>query len=96
MTHKCRVCVVAITLAHALTLGRVRDEEDSGVDFHEFFPNFLWIVRDFSVKLERDGRRISARDYLEDALAPEVASPTPHCTIHRWAIGTPGSHCVNV
>lgn len=36
-----------------------------------FFPHFLWVVRDFSVKLERDGRKISSREYLEDALRPE-------------------------
>lgn len=45
--------------------------EDSGTEFNQFFPTFLWIVRDFSVKLEKDGRKISARDYLEDALRPE-------------------------
>ena len=51
---------------------RAKGDEDPGAEFHEFFPNFLWVVRDFTVKLERDGRRISARDYLEDALTPEV------------------------
>lgn len=46
-------------------------KEDSGTEFGQFFPAFLWVVRDFSVKLERDGRKISAREYLEDALRPE-------------------------
>jgi Guanylate-binding protein, N-terminal domain/Guanylate-binding protein, C-terminal domain len=45
--------------------------EDSGLEFNQFFPNFLWLVRDFSVKLEKDGRKISSREYLEDALRPE-------------------------
>ena len=45
--------------------------EDSGTEFGQFFPSFLWVVRDFSVKLERDGRKISSREYLEDALRPE-------------------------
>lgn len=45
--------------------------EDSGTEFNQFFPAFMWIIRDFTVKLEKDGRRISAREYLEDALKPE-------------------------
>jgi hypothetical protein len=46
-------------------------KEDSGTEFNQFFPHFLWVVRDFTVKLEKDGRKISAREYLEDALKPE-------------------------
>ncbi|KAA0151672.1 hypothetical protein FNF29_04358 [Cafeteria roenbergensis] len=46
-------------------------DADTGSEFGQFFPQFLWVVRDFGVRLERDGRRISARDYLEDALKPE-------------------------
>ena len=45
--------------------------EDSGTEFSHFFPSFLWVVRDFGVKLEKEGRKISAREYLEDALRPE-------------------------
>ena len=45
--------------------------EDSGTEYNQFFPHFLWVVRDFTVKLEREGRKISSRDYLEDALKPE-------------------------
>jgi Guanylate-binding protein, N-terminal domain/Guanylate-binding protein, C-terminal domain len=40
-------------------------------DLARFFPQFLWVVRDFGVRLERNGRRIAAREYLEDALRPE-------------------------
>ena len=46
--------------------------EDSGTEFNQHFPSFLWVVRDFAVKLEsRDGRKISAREYLEEALRAE-------------------------
>lgn len=42
------------------------------MEFAQHFPSFLWVVRDFTVKLERqDGRRMSPHDYLEDALKPE-------------------------
>jgi hypothetical protein len=49
-------------------------QHDSGAEFAAHFPNFLWIVRDFAVRLERDGRRISSRDYLEDSLKPEAGT----------------------
>ncbi len=42
-----------------------------GAGLQEFFPNFLWVVRDFGVKLERDGRTLSSREYLEEALQAE-------------------------
>jgi len=35
-----------------LPLGR---SEDSGTDFSTFFPAFVWVVRDMTVKLEREG-----------------------------------------
>jgi len=30
----------------------------------------LWLVRDFSLKLESNGREISAKEYLENSLQP--------------------------
>jgi hypothetical protein len=47
-------------------------QHDPGVEFASFFPSFLWIVRDFGVKLEKDGRRLTSREYLEDALKQEA------------------------
>jgi hypothetical protein len=38
----------------------------------ELFPNFMWVVRDFGVKLERNGVKMSSREYLEDALKSEA------------------------
>lgn len=34
----------------------------------EFTPSFLWLLRDFYLKLEENGRKITAKDYLETAL----------------------------
>ena len=34
------------------------------------FEQFLWLVRDFSLKLESNGREISAKEYLENSLQP--------------------------
>ena len=34
------------------------------------FPSFLWVVRDFALKLEdRNGNEISSKKYLEHALS---------------------------
>lgn len=37
------------------------------VDFH---PAFVWLLRDFQLRLEAGGRPISPGEYLEEALAP--------------------------
>ena len=37
----------------------------------QHFPGFLWVVRDFTLKLEDNGRRINDRQYLENALKPQ-------------------------
>jgi hypothetical protein len=36
-----------------------------------FFPDFLWVVRDFTLQLEEDGQQVTARDYFESALKPQ-------------------------
>eukprot|EP00798_Chlamydomonas_sp_ICE-L_P010743 gene10744-17818_t len=36
----------------------------------DFSPSFLWLLRDFYLRLEEEGRTITARDYLETALLP--------------------------
>ncbi|KAL7752867.1 hypothetical protein RI367_001870 [Sorochytrium milnesiophthora] len=35
-----------------------------------FFPQFLWLVRDFSLRLELDGKPVTATEYLENILKP--------------------------
>ncbi len=43
-----------------------RDNNDS---LHRFMPKFLWILRDFTLKIEDErGRKISATQYLENCL----------------------------
>ena len=43
------------------------DEEDD-TRLCEYFPTFVWAVRDFTLELSLDGKPISADDYLENAL----------------------------
>uniref|UniRef100_A0A8C7J9A8 Guanylate-binding protein 1 n=1 Tax=Oncorhynchus kisutch TaxID=8019 RepID=A0A8C7J9A8_ONCKI len=44
------------------------EEEGEGTQFAQFFPNFVWTVRDFTLKLEIDGRVITPDQYLENSL----------------------------
>lgn len=50
-----------------------KGQEDSGMEYKDFFPHFMFVVRDFSLKLEHGGARISAKQYLEKALEHEVS-----------------------
>ena len=41
-------------------------EEADPEEFAKYFPTFLWVVRDFSLRLlNLDGDPISSREYLE-------------------------------
>ncbi|XP_031231547.1 guanylate-binding protein 4-like isoform X2 [Mastomys coucha] len=44
------------------------EEVDDSDKFVSFFPDFIWIVRDFALELKLDGRVITADEYLENAL----------------------------
>ncbi|KAI1886336.1 hypothetical protein AGOR_G00212950 [Albula goreensis] len=47
------------------------DDEDEGADamFVQFFPNFIWTVRDFTLELEINSRAVTPDEYLEHALS---------------------------
>lgn len=50
---------------------RVRASDGVSADPSElsaFTPSFVWLLRDFYLKLEEDGRNLTPRDYLESAL----------------------------
>ena len=42
-------------------------ETESDIDFYKYFPTFFWVLRDFSLELEK-----SSKDYLEDNLKPKA------------------------
>ncbi len=46
-----------------------KTDKESGVDFHKYFPTFFWVLRDFSLDLQKR----SPREYLEDNLKPQIA-----------------------
>ena len=42
--------------------------DDNVKELNDYFPEFLWLVRDFMLQLEDDGNEIDAKEYLEIAL----------------------------
>ncbi|CAK4114129.1 unnamed protein product [Aphanomyces euteiches] len=38
---------------------------------HEYFPSFLWVVRDFTLQLQDQGKEITSKQYLENAIKPQ-------------------------
>ncbi|XP_053342690.1 guanylate-binding protein 1-like [Clarias gariepinus] len=43
-------------------------DADDSAEFMRVFPSFIWAVRDFTLQLEREGKDITADEYLEGAL----------------------------
>ena len=47
-------------------------EEPDSEDYAKYFPTFVWVVRDFTLQLvDSEGEPISAKEYLERALAAQ-------------------------
>ncbi|KAI7809834.1 guanylate binding protein 1, partial [Triplophysa rosa] len=44
------------------------DEEEEGSQFVHFFPSFVWVVRDFTLSLEFQGKKVTEDEYLDLAL----------------------------
>lgn len=50
---------------------QVKAGQNSIEDISAYFPSFLWVLRDFALKLvDSQGNYISTKDYLENALTP--------------------------
>ncbi|KAL0477554.1 guanylate-binding protein [Acrasis kona] len=65
-----RLGVVTELSKHIRTKGKI-DEANS--DLSNFFPSFMWLLRDFSLKLvDQQDNHISSNDYLEIALSTET------------------------
>ena len=52
------------------------EKKSSEAELSQFFPPFMWVLRDFSLRLERDGREITPREYLDDALGDRPGTST--------------------
>ncbi|KAG6963449.1 hypothetical protein JG688_00008138 [Phytophthora aleatoria] len=55
---------------HIQTSSSSKDATGNADRLHEFFPSFMWVVRDFTLQLLDNGKPISSKQYLENALKP--------------------------
>ncbi|KAI9986632.1 hypothetical protein PInf_025585 [Phytophthora infestans] len=55
---------------HIQTSSSSKDAAGNADRLHEFFPSFMWVVRDFTLQLLDNGKPISSKQYLESALKP--------------------------
>jgi len=62
-----RLSLVTEMTKHIRLRSSETDDAPAG-ELGQFTPSFLWLLRDFYLQLEEDGRRITPRDYLETAL----------------------------
>jgi len=62
------------TALRTIRSGAVACEDNQGTqEFHNFFPSFVWVVRDFVLDLvDECNNTISADEYLEKSLRPQV------------------------
>ncbi|GBG85078.1 hypothetical protein CBR_g39543 [Chara braunii] len=51
-----------------------QSKSSSAAELSQFAPFFLWLLRDFYLELQEDGREISPKDYLELSLRPAAGS----------------------
>lgn len=58
---------LVVNLTRHIQMSASAGDED-GTRFKEVFPSFVWVVRDFGLKLEKNGRKLKPREYLDDAL----------------------------
>ena len=66
---------LVVNLTKHIHCNKTNGEEDSGSDFAQHFPAFMWVVRDFTLQLKSpQGRPIPPKTYLEKALKPEQES----------------------
>lgn len=62
---------LVVNLSKHIQTSQKDSSSGGGADFHEFFPSFMWVVRDFTLQLLDNGKKISSKQYLENALAPQ-------------------------
>ncbi|NXP09081.1 GBP2 protein, partial [Thinocorus orbignyianus] len=60
--------VMKLTEKVKLKAAPKQSEDEEAEKVAPFFPAFVWTVRDFTLQLEVDGKKISEDEYLESAL----------------------------
>ena len=52
----------------ARSSSELHDGVEDSAEFMSFFPDFVWTLRDVILRLEADGRSLTADEYLEYSL----------------------------
>ena len=61
-----------MNLSKNIQINAKSEGEDDSDDYAKYFPTFIWVVRDFALQLvDSSGEEISAKMYLDKALAPQ-------------------------
>ncbi|KAI9141250.1 guanylate-binding protein [Paraphysoderma sedebokerense] len=69
-----------VELTKKIKASAEQDDKQDPYALRTFFPKFMWLLRDFSLDLVMDGKKVSPPEYLENALkqlpgdGPEVES----------------------
>ncbi len=63
-----------------------------GADFDRIFPEFIWVVRDFTLELEVDGKPTTPDSYMEHMLKLQQGIPFSF-TFEKWYHLTVTVHC---
>jgi len=66
---------------------KTRSNDDEN-EFDNYFPKFIWAVRDFQLELELDGRPCTADEYMENALVIKkgVSRTVSDCNLPRQSL----------
>lgn len=64
-----------VNLSKELQIKNSKAEDADPDEVSQYFPSFLWVVRDFSLKLsDQFGNQINSKEYLENALKEQKGS----------------------
>jgi hypothetical protein len=64
-----------VNLSKQLQIKKSKAEEADPDEVAQYFPSFLWVVRDFSLRLlDQYGNQINSKEYLENALKEQKGS----------------------
>ena len=60
---------LVVNLTKHIHIKSKQKEETDSEEYAQYFPSFLWVVRDFALKLiDSDGEPLTPKEYLEKAL----------------------------
>ncbi|CAG9311596.1 unnamed protein product [Blepharisma stoltei] len=63
---------LVVNLTKHIHIKSSQSDELDCEDYAEYFPSFLWVVRDFTLKLvDSEGKNLTPKEYLEKALQPQ-------------------------